>query len=56
MSESNQKPGNAAEQEPVAPKPLVPNATTIAAMKEARKLKGRFATVEELMDDLKKDD
>ncbi|MEA3390712.1 MAG: type II toxin-antitoxin system RelB/DinJ family antitoxin [Pseudomonadota bacterium] len=37
--------------------PLVPNAETIAAMKEAREGKGkRFATVEELMADLNADD
>ena len=37
--------------------PLIPNATTIAAMKELRQGKGkRFATVEELMADLNADD
>ena len=37
--------------------PLVPNATTIAAMKEAREGKGkRFATVADLMADLDADD
>ena len=57
MSENSKKPDSAAEQEPIAPKPLVPNATTIEAMKEARNLKGPgFATVEELMSDLKNDD
>ena len=37
--------------------PLVPNETTIAAMKEARASKGkRFATVADLMADLNADD
>lgn len=37
--------------------PLVPNATTIAAMKEARAEKAkRFATVDDLMADLHADD
>ena len=37
--------------------PLTPNATTIAAMKEAREGKGkRFATVADLMADLDADD
>lgn len=37
--------------------PLTPDATTIAAMKEARAGKGkRFATVADLMADLKADD
>lgn len=37
--------------------PLVPNETTVAAMKEAREGKGRrFASVDELMTDLNADD
>ncbi|WP_313352219.1 type II toxin-antitoxin system RelB/DinJ family antitoxin [Paracoccus sp. (in: a-proteobacteria)] len=37
--------------------PLIPNETTIAAMKEAREGKGqRFATVKDLMTDLHADD
>lgn len=37
--------------------PLIPNETTIAAMREAREGKGkRFATVEDLMADLHADD
>ena len=37
--------------------PLIPNAETIAAMKEARRGKGKkFATVEELMADLNAED
>lgn len=37
--------------------PLVPNATTIAAMREAREGKGkRFATIADLMADLDADD
>ena len=37
--------------------PLIPNATTIAAMKEAREEKGkRSATVDDLMADLNADD
>jgi DNA-damage-inducible protein J len=37
--------------------PLIPNETTIAAMKEAREGKGkRFATVEDLMADLHAED
>lgn len=37
--------------------PLIPNETTIAAMKEARERKGqRFASVQDLMADLHADD